>query len=42
VFYVVREGIRHTAMGGMKTMLTEEETWNIVAYVLAKQERSEQ
>ena len=36
VFYVVREGIRHTSMGSMKSVLSEEETWNIVGYVLAE------
>ncbi|MDH3744197.1 MAG: cytochrome c [Acidobacteriota bacterium] len=34
VFFVVREGVRGTAMAGWKT-LDEEETWDVVAYVLS-------
>lgn len=33
-FFVVREGLRGTPMGGWKT-LTTDETWDVVAYVLS-------
>lgn len=34
IFYVIREGVRHTSMGSLKDILSVEETWDIVAYIL--------
>jgi mono/diheme cytochrome c family protein len=39
VFYVIREGIRHTSMGGLKNVLSAKETWDVVAYVLSEKDR---
>jgi mono/diheme cytochrome c family protein len=36
-FYVIREGIRGTPMAAWK-VLSEDDTWDLVAYVLSLQE----
>jgi hypothetical protein len=39
VFYMVREGRRHTAMAGWERRLDEEASWNLTAYVLSVAEK---